>query len=199
MPPVTILGVDNRKQRHYPFEFVQDDARTFPLDGFDIIHASPPCEGHSALRNREHASKALLMETIGRLSQCNAALWVVENVEGVQYPYNETFTLCGASLGCSLINERIYLARHRKFWSNLHLKPTPCRCRWLKRNGWSCQGVYGTVGGSSPTWNGSKASKENSKRLMGIDWMTREELVQAIPPAYTRHVAQEALSVGVFD
>lgn len=198
-PQAHITGVDWRKQRHYPFDFIHADARTFPLDGFDIIHASPPCEGHSALRNYEHANRALLVETINRLDQCNAALWVVENVEGVQWPYTETFKLCGSSLGCTINGKRVFMARHRRFWSNLQLKPPPCRCRWLRRNGWQCHGVYGTIGGNAPHFNGTKASKEDAKQLMGIDWMPRESLVQAVPPAYTRLIANEAIRLGVFD
>lgn len=32
------------------------------------------------------------------------------------------------------------------------------------------------------------------KQAMGIDWMVRDELSQAIPPAYTRHLGAQLLS-----
>jgi site-specific DNA-cytosine methylase len=45
-----VVGVDNRPQPNYPFEFHQADAMTFPLDGYDAIHASPPCQAYTVLR-----------------------------------------------------------------------------------------------------------------------------------------------------
>src|SRR5262245_38249826 len=45
-----VVGVDINPQPNYPFEFHQADAMTYPLDGFDAYHGSPPCNDHSALR-----------------------------------------------------------------------------------------------------------------------------------------------------
>ncbi len=46
-----VIGVDINFQKHYPFEFHQADAMTYPIDGFDVIHASPPCQAYCALRH----------------------------------------------------------------------------------------------------------------------------------------------------
>ncbi|MFD6568713.1 hypothetical protein [Micromonospora profundi] len=37
-----VIGVDIRTQPRYPFAFVRSDALTFPLDGFDAVHAPRP-------------------------------------------------------------------------------------------------------------------------------------------------------------
>ena len=42
-----VVGVDIKLQPNYPFEFHQADAMTFPLDGYDAIHASPCCQHHA--------------------------------------------------------------------------------------------------------------------------------------------------------
>jgi DNA (cytosine-5)-methyltransferase 1 len=42
---------------------------------------------------------------------------------------------------------------------------------------------------------GNNFVREAGARAMGIDWMTRKELAQAIPPAYTHHVGLRLMNV----
>jgi DNA (cytosine-5)-methyltransferase 1 len=57
------------------------------------------------------------------------------------------------------------------------------------------QGIMGVkVGGQSRTPGvGHNAGWKDAARIMEIDWMNRDELSQAIPPAYTEHIGRQLL------
>ena len=81
-----VTGVDVKPQPRFPFAFVQADAMTFPLDGFDAIHASPPCQRYSnaqRLQGNEHPD--LIAPTRARLV-ASGKPWVMENVRGAPLP-----------------------------------------------------------------------------------------------------------------
>lgn len=183
-PGDDITGVDLYNQKRYPFNFIKADAMTFPLEGYDMVHASPPCQGHSTMRNFEHQSESLLIETLRRLRASDVPIWVVENVMGVTYPYDHDYVICGASLGrITRDGSRLYLSRHRKFWSNKPVQPPACSCKWWRKQGWQCAGVYGDPGRVNPGW-GYKAKPSEARQLMGIDWLPWREMKEAIPPSY---------------
>ena len=55
-----VVGVDIKKQKRYPYEFIQADALEVLQDEeflakFDVVHASPPCQTHSATRHLRNA------------------------------------------------------------------------------------------------------------------------------------------------
>lgn len=171
-----VVGVDTEPQPHYPFEFHQADALTFPLEGFDAIHASPVCKAHTktgwAYHFGYHDRHAdLLTPTRERLEQTTSP-WVIENVPGA--PMRVDMMLCGSQFG-------LRVRRHRWFefgnWSTFALM-TPCAH---------------TIRVVSPHGrpNAAKGNRHQWAAAMEIDWMPRaEELAQAIPPAYTEHIGQ---------
>lgn len=188
-----VVGVDNRPQPNYPYEFHLADALTYPLEGFDVIHASPPCQRFSTAsgRGRRHDPDRypdLLTPTRARLADVVA---VVENVPGA--PMGGTrFRLCGSSFGLDVRRHRLFDAIG---WDP-GLIP-PCHHGWQtprfrsldnrRREGFLADvvGVHGHL-----NYPGEAALR---RRAMGIDWMTDRELTQAIPPAYTEWIGNQLM------
>lgn len=179
-----VVGVDNRFMPHYPFEFIQADAMTFPLDGFDAIHASPPCQADSAMT----ACRPGLREKYPRLIapvRDRLIAWggpyVIENVVGAEL--RNPLMLCGSMFDLAL-------HRHRLFESNVplplmlhggHDRPTSPAGHYRPRT------IISVSGNCSPI--------ALAREAMGIDWMTRDELSQAIPPAFTEFIGAQLLAV----
>lgn len=182
-----VVGVDIKPQPHYPFEFIQADALTFPLDGFDAIHASPPCQHYTALRtlHRDRTYPDLVAPIRERLA-ASGLPYIIENVPGAPLP--NAVMLCGSMFG-------LKVKRHRLFESNeLLFSAGPC----------GSHKDYVTVVGHDvrPLCPGrGKAPPQGSlpisvgRAAMGIEWMNRTELAQAIPPAYTEWLGRQLLAI----
>ena len=181
-----VVGVDIAPQPRYPFEFHQADALTFPLEGYDFIWASPPCQVHSITaalhRHKERAHRDLIEPIRARLAACGVP-YVIENVIGA--PLRDPIMLCGTMFGL-----RVY--RHRLFETSFFLFAPP--------HGKHTQGSTGSHRGysrGSPMVcvAGHNFKKEEGEAAMEIDWMTsRAQLAQAIPPAYAEYIGREALA-----
>jgi DNA (cytosine-5)-methyltransferase 1 len=182
-----VVGVDVNPQPNYPFEFVQADATTYPLDGFDFIHASPPCQDHSPLAALvgSHGTGWILPQTIERLS-AQPTPWIVENVMGAEL--GADVVLCGGMFGL-----RTY--RHRKFsidprfpimLEQPHHPTHVARTATKARRENFAAGMHVSITGDVGTWAGPAC--------MGIDWMSGDELSQAIPPPYTEWLGRQLLA-----
>ena len=200
-----VIGVDIKPQPHYPFAFVQDDAMNYLLkitkkNRYAAIHASPPCQGYSRMRHLpwlKGKNYPMLIEATRTALEKIDKPWIMENVEDA--PMGGV-VLCGSMFGL-----KVY--RHRRFESS-HLIMCPSHeshresigggtskglfCGrnktekgTLNRN-YHSEGVM-TIGGHN--FNLAKGSK-----AMGIDWMTRDELAQAIPPAYTEYLGAQLMT-----
>jgi DNA (cytosine-5)-methyltransferase 1 len=122
-----VVGVDHKPQPRYPFEFHRADALAFPLDGFDAIHASPPCQAHSALRHLQKGKEYpdLIPETRARLV-ASGLPYVIENVDGA--PLGESgflIMLCGTMFKLRTPDGRAELRRHRLFEMSLSIALRP--------------------------------------------------------------------------
>ncbi len=192
-----VVGVDIDPQPRYPFEFHQADALTYPLDGFDVIHASPPCQAYCALKTmrnkREHPE--LINSTRDKLNNSGKP-WIIENVFGS--PLVNPIMLCGSHFNCN--SGGYYLRRHRYFESNFlllaaskcsHNHPTVgvygCKARDIAKE----KRHYAKPKETRGKPIGVVLSKEIAFGAMGIDWMNQKELSQAIPPAYSEFIGRQ--------
>jgi DNA (cytosine-5)-methyltransferase 1 len=202
-----VTGVDLVASPRYVGDaFLQADALTTPLDGYDFIWASPPCQAHTSLKTMWNARRHddVIAATRERLTATGTP-FVIENVAGA--PLHHPILLCGTmfGLGC----EDAELRRHRLFECSFPvLSP---RCQHGQRA--DSIGVYGghlrnrrrrTIGiyGEGVRDSARKHDRgvadfnvEQGREAMGIDWMTLAELCQAIPPAYSRFIGEQAIRV----
>lgn len=179
-----IVGVDIVPQPRYPFQFVQADATMFPLDGFDALHGSPPCHDHSALSALSGADGTGWMLAATRERFAASGLpWVIENVPGATM--RRDLVLCGEMFGL-----RAYRHRWFELGGFFALSPGHPRHRIRvatrgRRAAWDA-GLHASVTGDIGSYVGPEA--------LGVDWMTGNELSQAIPPAYTEFIGEQLLA-----
>jgi DNA (cytosine-5)-methyltransferase 1 len=176
-----VYGVDIRPQPRYPFWFQRADSLTFPLVGFDVIHASPPCQAYTNAQKIQGNQHPQLIEPIRARLRAAGVPYVIENVPGA--PLDNPVTLCGASFGLKVYRHRLFEANFpiveplhpQHQWDNVKMGRQPQRGEFIQ-----------------PV--GHFTDVEFAKEAMGIDWMTRDELREAIPPAYTQWIGLQMLS-----
>ena len=132
--------------------------------------------------HRKHGTGWMLPATRERLEAIGVP-WVIENVPGA--PMRADYLLCGCMFGLpNLRRERWFETSWNGFELNMghdHTEP-----------------AISVVGHGTPTWVRRKLGYNPTiaqyRAAMGIDWMNRDELSQAIPPVYTEHVGKAILT-----
>lgn len=184
-----VTGVDRKPQPHYPFEFVHGDALTVDLEWireFDFVWASPPCQAFTAYkRRREHVRPVenLIPKTRDLLERAGVP-FVIENVPGAREHLRDPVQLCGSSFGLDVRRHRLFEAH------GFTIPDLPCDHGWQTPRfapATNRTNLRRTV--EVGVW---RIPLEVQQEAMGIGWMTREELSQAIPPAYSNHIAESA-------
>lgn len=180
-----VTGVDIEPQPKYPFKFVQGDALEYLAahgHEFDFIHASPPCQGYSHLTPAKNkGDHERMIPAVRELMIKIGKPWVIENVAGARKELRDPVMLCGSMFG-------LRTQRHR-FFETSHPVTAPSKCDHSEI--------------PLLVTTASKASREkrfalgmqpktvnNAPAAYGIDWMGFSELKEAIPPAYTRYLAE---------
>lgn len=183
-----IVGIDIEPQPRYPFTFVRADALEYLAahgHEFDAIHASPPCQAYSVMTKTAKSQDNhpdLVARTRELLKQTDKP-YIIENV--VNAPLQNPLLLCGTMFGLKVV-------RHRLFETSPLIWFPPFAC---------CHdtgGIPRQNRGISPKGFISIAGHINNtsyaRLAMGIDWMTGDELSQAIPPAYTEWIGRRILT-----
>jgi DNA (cytosine-5)-methyltransferase 1 len=184
-----VHGVDLKHGKRYPFTYLRADVLDILSDDkfiqqFDVIHASPPCQTHSIT---QHLRKAQGKSTnkLDLIPETRAALiasgkpYIIENVPGS--PLINPIQLCGSSFG-------LKVRRHRLFESNMDLIGSVCNHKLQGRP----IGVYGSLNDQIP--NGGRTAKtiDEARNAMGMPWAIWTELVEAIPPVFTKYLGEQA-------
>ncbi len=171
-----VIGVDIKPQPHYPFEFHLADALTYPLEGFNAYHASPPCQAYTRLTEKKYRHNHPDLIAYVRLRLALHKPFIIENVPDAKDRLWHPIMLCGTMFGL-----RVY--RHRYFEINPEIFKllTPC-CH--HKNPILVSGTTRRKAGRVEN------SIKEKQEAMGIDWMTGKELDQAIPPAYTEYIGK---------
>lgn len=170
-----IVGVDIEPQKNYLFEFHQADALEYLQEHyqeFDAIHASPPCQAYTIMQHihKNNAAHPDLVEPTRQALIKTGKPWVIENVEGA--PLRVDLVLCGTQFG-------INFPKHRWFEMNFIINELLPPCNHYK--------VYDCFHGGEQ----ARGEREKLSQLYGIDWfMTRQEIRNCIPPAYTEWIGK---------
>lgn len=189
-----VVGVDLKEQPRYPFEFIQADALSLGaefISTFDAIHASPPCQSYSDLAKRNGNADAWprLIEPVREMLIQTGLPYVIENVEGA--PLIDPVVLCGTMF------PKLRVIRHRLFETNFVVLTPPHKkhpkvhtfdrrkAHYGKTNEWT-DFVQVTGGGN--------CTLAAAQEAMGIDWMTKGEINEAIPPAYTELIGKQMMN-----
>lgn len=186
-----VTGVDIIPQKNYPFRFVQTNALNIRfIDDYDVIHASPPCQNYCWSTAKHRAQGKIypdLVESVRKLLIESGKPYVIENVPTA--PLRNPTYLEGTMFGLNVIRRRCFetnwwlpqpmyikrkktIMQHSKRDPRIFIKKSAyCQVTGNGADGWSCRVA---------DW----------RKAMGIDWMTREEIKQAIPPAYTEYIGR---------
>ncbi|WP_354641978.1 DNA methylase [Kitasatospora camelliae] len=190
-----VTGIDIRPRPNYPYRFVQGDAVEYIRahgHEYDLIHTSPPCQAGCALTVGTNTAMGWgtahvdLVAATREAAESTGRPYVIEQPNG-RAAVRKDISLCGEMFGLAVL-------RHRNFELGGWSMPNPTHTRHRGRvRGWRhgeyFDGPYVAAYGSG----GGKASISEMQQAMGITWTdVREELTEAIPPAYTELIGRAA-------
>ncbi|MFJ2568608.1 DNA methylase [Streptomyces sp. NPDC087568] len=200
-------GCDIAHRPNYPFPYHHGDAleylayliTTGEIRRYAFVHASPPCQHGCALTVGTNASQGWgrshvdLVAPTRTLLDATGLPYVIEQPNG-RAEIRKDLTLCGEMFGLGVI-------RHRNFelggWTTDQPAHRPHRGRVRGyRHGRFYDGPYVAAYGNG----GGKPTVPELQAALGIDWTdVREELTEAIPPAYAEHIGRAFLTAAALE
>jgi DNA (cytosine-5)-methyltransferase 1 len=195
-----VTGVDIKDQPSYPFKFIKGDVieilkdKDF-LNSFDVIHASPPCQGYSKATKPDsiyvHYSQGKdtpkLIEPVRNALINTGEYYIIENVAGAKEYLIEPFRLTGYMFNMPIERTRYFecnfpVAELKNITKRGYSK------KYAEENGIDYRDM--SVTGKSRR----KGSIDVWRKVMDMHWPKRGwELTEAIPPAYTKYIGEQLL------
>lgn len=188
-----VVGVDHRPQPHYRYTFVQREVIDFLkmiwVEGhYAAVHASPPCQWGTAYGRRPNHVKESpnLVPKVRDLLERTGLPYVIEQpwVNRHAMVSERTIVLDGTQFGLDVMRRRCFES-NIPGWIAVE-RPPRDRERQTPRfaPATNRQNLRRTV--EVGVW---RIPLDVQKEAMGIEWeITREELSEAIPPAYTEWI-----------
>ncbi len=182
-----VYGVDIAPQPNYPFQnnfkrMSAFDVNVTMMREFDLIWASPPCQGRTAYKRRPNHVKPV--DTDGNIARIRERLqvtnkkYIIENVPGA--PLIDPITLCGSMFD-------LEVRRHRIFECSFKVEQP--RCKHQFQNGDFPQATNRKNRRKTCEVGVWRIPLEVQQRAMGgVGWMTLEELSESIPPRYAHYL-----------
>lgn len=193
-----VVGVDVEAHPDYPYELTVANAMDVLADGdylssFVVVHASPPCQGYTTMSNRWRGAGGRADSWPDLIGPLRGALltwggtYVIENVPGARAAMRTPLTLHGGMFGLGVYRPRLFETNAAVMLSRADAPVNPIGVYGKHHDG---RRLFTRADGSIQRCAGSL---EEARSAMGIDWMTWDDLREAIPPAYTEFIGTQLL------
>ncbi len=184
-----VTGVDIIKQNDYPYHFIRKDIFNLNLDfikEFDLIWASPPCQGYLPTNLNNPNCVRLIGATRFLLKQIGKP-FVIENVPSDNIRCD--LMLCGEMFKLKILRHRFFEVEGFGVPRLPHKdhKGTVANADYI--------GVYEGTPGNPRTkkkYGGlPKFTFADMKNALGIDWVkTKIGITEMIPPKYSEYIGK---------
>ncbi len=191
-----IVGIDNRPQPDYPFEFLHLNVfdswiqHGIQNNQWDLIHNSPPCQAYTTMNNRHGSDSPAYISVLRDILETTATPYVIENVSGARSEMHNPVELTGEMFGLNVHRPRLF---ELGGWNTL----VPSRPKQKV----GAVAVYGKPDGrrlydrTDGTTLHAWSTLEEGQQALDVPWITDwHQVREAIPPAYTKFIGEQFLA-----